>query len=74
MDEFERQVLEDLSALKTQMKALLGNGQPGRLQSLEARVQTHERAMQRAIGVGTLFGVLLTLLHAGADLARWLKR
>ena len=54
MDGFERQVLADLATLKAHMASLLGNGQPGRLQKIEARVEEHEGLLQRAIGVGAL--------------------
>ena len=73
MDGFERQVLADLATLKAHMASLLGNGQPGRLQKIEARVEEHEGLLQRAIGVGALGGVLLTLLHVGLDVLRWKK-
>ena len=70
MNEFERTVLADLATLKTEMKILLGNGQPGRLRQLESRVEQHERVVQRASGVGALLGVALTLVHLGID---WVK-
>ena len=38
MTDFEKQVLADLAALKTEMHLLLGNGQPGRLREVEQRV------------------------------------
>ena len=61
--EFEQKVLEDLSALKVQMHQLMGIGQPGRLQQLEARVDCHERNMQRMKGLVGAFGGALTLVH-----------
>ena len=67
MTDFEKAVLSDLSILKTEMKLLLGNGQPGRLRQLEDRVEKHERAMQRMNGVGAVFGVLITLVHLAID-------
>jgi hypothetical protein len=70
---FESQVLADLAELKTQMRALIGNGQPGRMRALELRVDEHERFVQRAGGIGALFAVLLTLAHAALEFLR-LKR
>lgn len=70
MNEFERTVLADLATLKTEMKILLGNGQPGRLRQLESRVEQHEALVQRASGIGALLGVVLTLVHLGID---WMK-
>ena len=63
MTDFEGQVLQELGVLKAQMQQLLGIGQPGRLQQLEARVESHERSVQRLKGVGAAFGGLLTMVH-----------
>ena len=70
MTDFETQVLADLSVLKSQMRSLLGNGQPGRLHELEQRVERHEGVVQRAKGMGALGGLLLTLVHLGMDFLR----
>lgn len=63
MTEFESQVLGELSVLKAQMQQLLGIGQPGRLCSLEERVERHEKSVQRIKGMVGAFGGLLTLAH-----------
>ena len=42
MNEFEAQVLSDLSVLKTQMAGLVGDGSSGRIFELERRVERHE--------------------------------
>jgi hypothetical protein len=63
MTDFESQVLQELSVLKAQMQHLLGIGQPGRLHELEARVESHERSVQRLKGVGAVFGAILTMVH-----------
>jgi hypothetical protein len=63
MTDFEIQVLQELSVLKSQMQQLLGIGQPGRLHQLEARVESHERSVQRLKGLGAAFGGLLTVVH-----------
>ncbi len=68
MTEFEAQVLADLCVLKTQMKEIVGNGQPGRLAQVESRLLDHERTVQRMKGVAAAFGVLLTFAHAAIDL------
>jgi hypothetical protein len=68
MYEFEQTVLNELAELKTQMRALLGNGQPGRIHDLEARVEKHEALMQRALGIGALGGFAGTLIHVAYDL------
>lgn len=63
MTEFESQVLQELSVLKSQMQQLMGIGQPGRLNALEARVDSHERSVQRLKGLGAAFGGLLTMVQ-----------
>ena len=54
MNEFEAQVLSDLSVLKTQMTGLMGDGNGGRLADLERRMERHEEqelaARQRICG------------------------
>ena len=62
MTEFEQRVLEDLSALKSQMHHLMGIGQPGRLQQLEGRVDCHERHLQRMRGLVSALGGALTMV------------
>jgi hypothetical protein len=68
MTDFESHVLADLCVLKTQMKEIVGNGQPGRLAQVEGRVLDHERAMQRLKGIAAAFGGLLTFAHVAIDL------
>ena len=63
MTEYERQVLQDLSVLKSQMQQLMGIGQPGRLHLLEERVETHEKSVQRMKGFVATFGGFLTFVH-----------
>lgn len=70
MTEFEAQVLADLSVLKSQMKQLMGIGQPGRLNQLEDRVERHERSVQRMKGVAGAAGGALTLVHLAMDYFR----
>ena len=70
MTDFEQRVLSDLAELKSQMRALLGIGQPGRLSELENEVARHDRWIQRASGVGTIVGVMLVLLHVAVDYFR----
>ena len=63
MDDFEKQVIQDLSVLKSQMQQLMGIGQPGRLHILEKRVDMHEKSVQRVKGLAAAFGGLLTIVH-----------
>ena len=70
MTEFEGQVLADLSVLKSQMESLMGIGQPGRLTQIEARVELHERTMQRMKALVGAAGVLLTVVHLAIEYFR----
>ena len=72
MTDFEMQVLQELSVLKSQMKQLLGIGQPGRLNQLEARVEAHERSVQQLKGLAGAFGGLLTVIQVA--IAYWSAR
>jgi hypothetical protein len=67
MTEFEGQVLTDLGILKSQMKEIVGNGQPGRLAHIEGRMQDHEQTVQRLKGMAAAFGGLLTFAHVAVD-------
>jgi len=70
MTDFEQTVLADLSVLKAQMAALLGNGQPGRLREMETKVDRHESVLQRGAGVGAFLAALVTLVHLAMDYFR----
>lgn len=70
MTDFEAQVVADLGVLKSQMKSLLGIGQPGRLTMLEERVAQHEHSIQRVKGLTGAMGVGLTLVHVAMDYFR----
>ncbi|MGA2571229.1 MAG: hypothetical protein ABSF23_11980 [Terracidiphilus sp.] len=68
MNEFEAQVLSDLSVLKSQMAGLMGDGNGGRLAELEQRMDRHEQNWQRARGflaaVSVLFAVVEVVVQA----------
>lgn len=68
MNEFEAQVLSDLSVVKSQMAGLLGDGNGGRLAELERRMDRHVQNWQRAKGflaaVSVLFAVVEVALEA----------
>ncbi len=70
MTEFEAQVLADLGVLKSQMRSLLGIGEPGRLNRLEERVEAHEHSLERVKGLAGAMGVVLTLIHVAMDYFR----
>ncbi|MGA7886892.1 MAG: hypothetical protein WCA44_14195 [Acidobacteriaceae bacterium] len=70
MNDFESQVLADLAVLKNQMLVLVGDGNSGRIGSLELRVSAHEERFQNLRGVAIAFGALLTLVQFLIDFLR----
>ena len=61
---------KNLTEIKTNLKWILGDGKPGYLQELAARVDRHERLVQRFAGIGSVIAGLLTILHIGLDYLR----
>lgn len=72
MTEFEAQVLADLSVLKNQMRTLLGDGNSGRIASIEGRVAQHEQSFQRVKGFALAMGAVFTLIQCVLEL--WRRR
>lgn len=72
MNEFEAQVLSDLSVLKTQMNGLTGDGNGGRIAELERRMDRHEQNWQRAKGFLAAFSVIFAVIEVAFD--AWLRR
>jgi len=71
MTDFEKQVLEDLASIKTNMKWITGgDGRTGQLQELEEKVERHEQFLQRARGLVAAFACVLTLVHLGFEYLR----
>lgn len=66
-NEFEAQVLSDLSVLKTQMTELMGDGNGGRIAQLEDRMERHEQNWQRARGFLAAFSVLLAVVEVAFE-------
>ena len=63
MNEFEAQVISDLSVLKSQMSGLMGDGNGGRLADLERRMERHEQNWQRAKGFLAALSVLFAVIE-----------
>ena len=72
MNEFEAQVLSDLSVLKSQMTALTGDGNGGRIAELERRMDRHEQNWQRAKGFLAAASVALAIIEVAVE--SWLRR
>ncbi|MGO9324117.1 MAG: hypothetical protein ACLP07_06110 [Terracidiphilus sp.] len=67
MNEFEAQVLSDLSVLKSQMGGLLGDGGGGRLAELERRMDRHEQNWQRAKGFLAAISVVFAVIEVAVE-------
>ena len=67
MNEFEAQVLSDLSVLKTQMTNLTGDGNGGRIADLERRMDRHEQNWQRAKGFLAAVSVLFAVIEVAME-------
>jgi hypothetical protein len=67
MNEFEAQVLSDLSVLKTQMTTLTGDGNGGRIAELERRMDRHEQNWQRAKGFLAAVSVLFAVIEVAME-------
>jgi len=70
MNEFEAQVLSDLSVLKTQMTGLVGDGNTGRISELEKRIERHELNLQRAKGFMAAISVLFAVIEVALEAFR----
>ncbi len=67
MNEFEAQVLSDLSVLKSQMCLLMGDGNGGRMAELERRMDRHEQNWQRAKGFLAAMSVLFAVVQVAVE-------
>jgi hypothetical protein len=67
MNEFEAQVLSDLSVLKAQMTGLTGDGNGGRIADLERRMERHEQHWQRAKGFLAAVSVALAVIEVAIE-------
>ncbi len=72
MNEFEAQVLSDLSVLKTQMAGLVGDGNGGRLAELERRMDQHEQNWQRTKGFLAAASVVMAVIEVAMQ--AWWRR
>ena len=67
MNEFEAQVLSDLSVLKSQMTGLMGDGNGGRMVELERRMDRHEQNWQRAKGFLAAISVVFAVVEVAVQ-------
>ncbi len=74
MTQFEEKVLKDLAELKIHMRWLVGDGNEGKMQQLEQRMEKHEAALQRIGGIGATIGVLITIAHVAMEYWRVVHR
>ncbi len=67
INEFEAQVLSDLSVLKSQMAGLMGDGSGGRMVELERRMDRHEQNWQRAKGFLAAISVVFAVVEVAVQ-------
>ena len=67
MNEFEAQVLSDLSVLKTQMTGLMGDGNGGRIAKRERRLERHEQNWRRAKGFRAAASVVFAVIEVAFE-------
>lgn len=67
INEFEAQVLSDLSVLKTQITNLMGDGNGGRIADLERRMERHEQNWQRAKGFLAAVSVVFAVIEVAFE-------
>jgi hypothetical protein len=67
LTDFEQKVLSDLAELKANMRWVIGNGNQGKIQEIEERVERHEAYLQRFTGIATAVASLLTFFHLALD-------
>ena len=67
LTDFEQKVLSDLGELKANMRWVIGNGNQGKIQEIEERVERHEAYLQRFTGVATAVASILTFFHLAID-------
>lgn len=72
MNEFEAQVLSDLSVLKNQMNGLMGDGNGGRIAELERCLERHEQNWQRAKGFLAAASVVFAVIEVALE--TWHRR
>jgi hypothetical protein len=72
INEFEAQVLSDLSVLKSQITNLMGDGNGGRIAQLEQRMDRHEQNWQRAKGFLAAMSVLFAVIEVAVQ--AWFRR
>jgi hypothetical protein len=70
MDGFEERVLSDLSELKVHMRWVVGNGNEGKIQEMEERLNRHETHLQRMMGVGSAIAAAITVMNLVVNFLR----
>jgi hypothetical protein len=72
--EFERRCGRKNIVLKVHVRWMVGNGNEGKMQQLEERMEKHEASLQRLGGIGAAFGVALTMIHIALDYLKTVHR
>lgn len=72
--EFERKCGRRNIELKVHMRWVVGNGNQGKMQELEQRMEKQEASLHRVIGIGGAVGALITFGHVALDYVRSVQR
>jgi len=55
--------LTTVDELKAHMRWVVGNGNQGKIQEIEERLNRHETHLQRLVGVGSAMAVAITVMN-----------
>lgn len=70
ISDIQNTIASAIEQLKAHMRWIVGNGNEGKLQEIETRLQKHEAALQRMAGVGAAIGAAVTAVHFVFDYLR----
>ncbi|HEY3927209.1 MAG TPA: hypothetical protein VGL89_02435 [Candidatus Koribacter sp.] len=62
--------MSDLAELKAHMRWVVGNGNEGKIQEIEERLERHEGHLQRMIGVGSAIAAAITVMNLVVNFLR----
>ncbi|MGH9404395.1 MAG: hypothetical protein ACRD3D_01005 [Terriglobia bacterium] len=65
---FQEHVIDSLARLETDMRALVGNGQPGRVDKIEAEISSLQESRARGRGAIAAIGACAAALATAATL------
>lgn len=70
VEDFQEKVLADLAELKAHMRWVVGNGNQGKIQEIEERLNRHEAHLQRMVGMGSAIAAGITVMNLVVNFMR----